>query len=120
MDPMALWPELLRSLGPLRGACLEDARPIEFKKGILTIGFPVGSGHVDLAREKSNVAVFQQKLRDLGAGEVGIKVVESADLIATSSPAMAPEPPAPAASPAPAPTAPAAPMAKAKIGRAHV
>ncbi len=100
VDLKTLWTQVLESVSRISlftHSYLVNAHPVSFEKQVLTIGFPLEfADQVDLVDNAKNRKILQEVLKDLGCGDVNLKMVK------TREPA-APAAPVPAARPAPAP-----------------
>jgi DNA polymerase-3 subunit gamma/tau len=107
-----LWQQILEAVGrasPFTRTYLIEARPIDFERGVLTVGFdPEFADQLDLVNNARTHALLQTKLKELGHPDAQIKFVRAeapAPPLATPPPPAAP---APAMEPAPQRAAPAA------------
>jgi DNA polymerase III subunit gamma/tau len=119
-DLESIWQRTVEAVGQtsqFTRTYLLQGHPMSLVKNVLTIGYlPENVGHIDLVDNAKNRSLIQAKLRELGLGEIQVKIVKTdkAPPAAASQPGEAAKP-STAGTPVEARTGPAPAPAPAEV-----
>jgi DNA polymerase III subunit gamma/tau len=101
LDLEASWQRIVEAVGQtsqFTRTYLQQAHPVSLTKTLLTIGFPPeASDSIDFVDNAKNRKLIQDKVRELGLGDVQIKIIKISSATAPAKPHVATDHPSVAA-----------------------